>query len=167
MTLRLHPADLGMVQVQIERSTSGVATVEITVEKADTMQALLRDQAQLHHTLDQAGVPSVGRTITFTMAPDASLATSGGGSSNLGQGNQHGSGNGAAAFADNGALGGSQDSGGQGSGGQPSGGRGGAPNQDQGAYAGGRRNDADTLPPGSARQAPAEKWLRVGLNITA
>ena len=165
MTLRLHPADLGMVQVRIERSTAGVATVEVTVEKADTMQALLRDQAQLHHTLDQAGVPSVGRTITFTMAPDALLA-SGGGPSDLGQGSQHGPGNGTAAGTDNSALGSSQNGGGQNSqssGGQPSDGKGGAPNQGQSAYSGGRRNDADT-PPGSPSQA---QWLRVGLNITA
>ena len=176
ITLRLHPDDLGMVQVRIDKSASGVATVEITVEKTDTMQALLRDQAQLHHTLDQAGVPSAGRTITFTMSPDASLADNGG-SPNPGQGNQHVSGNGTTAGADHGALGGGQTSGGQNnggqtgggqnSGGQPSGGRGGGPGQDQGAYSSGRRNAAETLSPGAASQAAAGRWLRVGLNITA
>ena len=71
MTVRLHPADLGMVQVRIERGPSGSAKVEITVEKADTLQALLRDQPQLHRTLDDAGIPSAGRSVTFHVAQPA------------------------------------------------------------------------------------------------
>ena len=40
MTVRLHPDDLGMVQVRIERGPSGSVQVEITAEKADTLQAV-------------------------------------------------------------------------------------------------------------------------------
>ena len=69
MTLRLHPAELGVVQVQIGRSDTGAAHVEITAEKADTLQALLRDQPQLHRALDDAGVPAAGRAVTFHAAP--------------------------------------------------------------------------------------------------
>jgi len=68
MTVRLHPADLGMVQVRIETASTGITRVEITAEKADTIQALLRDQPQLHRTLDDAGIPVAGRTITFHVA---------------------------------------------------------------------------------------------------
>jgi flagellar hook-length control protein FliK len=65
MTVRLHPDDLGMVQVRIERTPSGSTQIEITAEKNNTLQALQRDQIRLHHTLDDAGIPSGGRTVTF------------------------------------------------------------------------------------------------------
>jgi flagellar hook-length control protein FliK len=68
MTVRLHPADLGMVQVRIERSPFGSTQVEITAAKSDTLQVLQRDQAQLHRTLDDAGIPASGRTLTFHIA---------------------------------------------------------------------------------------------------
>nr|WP_294509871.1 flagellar hook-length control protein FliK [uncultured Rhodopila sp.] len=83
MTLRLHPAELGVVQVQIGRSDTGAPHVEITAEKADTMQALLRDQPQLHRALDDAGVPAAGRTIAFHTAPVPSAAAGGNGSGSL------------------------------------------------------------------------------------
>jgi flagellar hook-length control protein FliK len=90
MTLRLHPAELGVVQVQIGRSDTGAAHVEITAEKADTLRALLRDQPQLHRALDDAGVPAAGRTITFHAAPVQSAA--GGNGPNLMSPNQGGAG---------------------------------------------------------------------------
>jgi hypothetical protein len=171
-----------MVQVRIDRSPDGTANVSITVEKANTMQTLLRDQQQLHQTLDDAGVPSIGRTITFTMAPDSSLTAGGNGSSgfgqgnpgqgNPGQGNPHGSApNGAGNATDNSAAsgsqsGGSQNANGQNASGQQSGGRGGYPAQDQGSYPGGRRYGEQSIPAGGAEQA-AGKWVRVGLDITA
>ena len=65
MTVRLHPAELGMVQVRIERATSGLTQIDITADKPETLLALQRDQPALHRTLDQAGVPSAGRTISF------------------------------------------------------------------------------------------------------
>jgi flagellar hook-length control protein FliK len=91
MTLRLHPAELGVVQVQIGRSETGAAHVEITAEKADTMQALLRDQPQLHRALDDAGVPAAGRTVTFHTAPVPTAAAAGNGSNSMSQ-NQSGTG---------------------------------------------------------------------------
>jgi flagellar hook-length control protein FliK len=93
MTLRLHPAELGVVQVQIGRTATGSAHVEITVEKTATLQALLEDQPQLHRALDDAGVPAAGRTVTFHTAPPPSMAAGGNGSSLLApnQGNAFGS----------------------------------------------------------------------------
>nr|WP_294517409.1 flagellar hook-length control protein FliK [uncultured Rhodopila sp.] len=83
MTLRLHPAELGVVQVQIGRSETGAAHVEITAERADTMQALQRDQVQLHRALDDAGVPAAGRTVTFHTAPVQPAAAGGNDSGSL------------------------------------------------------------------------------------
>jgi hypothetical protein len=85
MTVRLHPAELGMVQVRIERATSGLTQVDIIADKPETLLALQRDQPALHRTLDQAGVPSAGRTISFHAVPPAP-ASSGGASTTSGQG---------------------------------------------------------------------------------
>jgi len=69
LTVRLDPPELGHVEVRIERPPEAPARVEITVEKAETLTLLLRDQPQLQHALDQAGVPPEGRSVTFHVAP--------------------------------------------------------------------------------------------------
>jgi flagellar hook-length control protein FliK len=81
MTVRLHPVELGMVQVRIERMSSGSTLVEITAEKIDALHAMQRDQTRLHRSLDEAGIPEAGRTITFHAVPptQASSGTSGSG----------------------------------------------------------------------------------------
>jgi flagellar hook-length control protein FliK len=68
LTVRLEPPELGHVQVRIDRLPEAPARVEITVEKAETLTLLLRDQPQLQRALDQAGVPAEGRSITFHVA---------------------------------------------------------------------------------------------------
>jgi hypothetical protein len=71
LTVRLDPPELGHVQIKIDRPSDAAARVEITVEKQDTLNLLLRDQPQLQRTLDQAGVPTDGRTVTFHVAAPA------------------------------------------------------------------------------------------------
>jgi hypothetical protein len=89
MTVRLHPAELGMVQVRIERATSGLTQIDITADKPATLLALQRDQPALHRALDQAGVSPAGRTISFHAVPPAP-ASSGGDNAPSGQhGGQH------------------------------------------------------------------------------
>ena len=68
LTVRLEPPELGQVQVRIDRPPEAPARVEITVEKAETLTLLLRDQPQLQRALDQAGVPAEGRSVTFHVA---------------------------------------------------------------------------------------------------
>jgi flagellar hook-length control protein FliK len=81
LTLRLEPEELGTVQVRIDRPADAPAHVDISVSRPETLTLMLRDQAQLQHTLDQAGVPAEGRTISFHLAgQDAdSLSRQGGG----------------------------------------------------------------------------------------
>ncbi|MDQ2765284.1 MAG: flagellar hook-length control protein FliK, partial [Pseudomonadota bacterium] len=55
MTVRLHPGELGMVQLKIAREISGATQIEITADNPTTLLALQRDQPQLHRTLDEAG----------------------------------------------------------------------------------------------------------------
>ncbi len=72
LTVRLDPPELGHVQVRIDRPPEAAARVEITVEKPETLTLLLRDQPQLQHALDLAGVPAEGRSVTFHIAsPEA------------------------------------------------------------------------------------------------
>lgn len=68
MTLRLQPADLGSVQVRIDRPAEAPVRVEISVSRPETLTLMLRDQSQLQRTLDQAGVPQEGRSVTFQLA---------------------------------------------------------------------------------------------------
>jgi hypothetical protein len=91
ITVRLHPAELGMVQVRIERAVSGLTQIDITADRPETLLALQRDQPALHRTLDHAGVPSAGRTVSFHAAVPPAPASSGGGPTTSGQGGgQHG-----------------------------------------------------------------------------
>ena len=57
LTLRLDPAELGHVQIRIDRPQDAPARVEITAERPETLALLQRDQPQLQRALDQAGVP--------------------------------------------------------------------------------------------------------------
>lgn len=72
LTLRLQPADLGTVQVRIDRPAEAPARVEISVSRPETLTLLLRDQTQLQRSLDQAGVPPEGRSVTFQLADQGS-----------------------------------------------------------------------------------------------
>ncbi len=85
LTLRLNPGELGHVQVQIDRAADGTASVHITAERPETLQLLVADQAQLHRTLDSAGVPHEGRTLSLALGNpevggDGSGAATGGSS---------------------------------------------------------------------------------------
>ena len=86
MTVRLQPSDLGMVQVRIASAVTGTTHIDITAEQPATLLALQRDQLQLHRTLDEAGIPAAGRTITFHAAQAAPSAGSSGSGSATGQG---------------------------------------------------------------------------------
>ncbi|MGE0222037.1 MAG: flagellar hook-length control protein FliK [Acetobacteraceae bacterium] len=138
MTLRLDPADLGHVQIRIERPADAPASVEITVDRPETLTLLLRDQTRLEHTLTQAGLPPEGRSVSLQLAPPQASADTAGSSAG------HGWSQGAGQFAQDGH--GSSDAGrGRGRDGSPG-----------GPAAGETDNIGD-----------ARHWLRAGLDITA
>jgi hypothetical protein len=150
MTVRLHPDDLGMVQVRIERTPSGSTQVEISAEKNNTLQALQRDQIRLHHTLDDAGIPAAGRTVTFhiTQPLHAPAVTAAGTSQG---GTQHQSGS----RTNNSAVDG---------GGSAGGGRSGYPARGSRSWSGNRVvNDSGAV----AGTQASDRLRRVGLDITA
>jgi hypothetical protein len=69
VTVRLQPPELGQVQIRVDRTTDGTAHVEITAQKPETLQLLQRDQPRLEQLLDQTGVLSSGRSVSFQVAP--------------------------------------------------------------------------------------------------
>ncbi len=151
MTVRLHPAELGMVQVRIERAASGAAHIELTADDPKTLQALQQDQPALHRALDGAGIPAAGRTLTFhaVQPPPVSVAAPSGSTGAASAGGQH-----------------------------PSSGRGANGNPDAGRFAGGGRGSYSSWDttrrsggrPSSANATTASATPRVyraGLDITA
>lgn len=68
LTVRLEPASLGLVEVQITRPPDGPATVAISAQQSATLLLLLRDQTGLQQTLNRAGIPA-GSPVSFHLAP--------------------------------------------------------------------------------------------------
>jgi flagellar hook-length control protein FliK len=154
MTVRLHPADLGMVQVRIAQMASGMTQIDITADNPATLLALQRDQPQLHRTLDDAGMAAAGRTVTFHVAQPAQAAAGGNGS-----GSPAGNGGGQQGSAGRSGTG-TTDADGSG------GGQGSYPARERTTFLTGRRSGAQPAIAG-ATAATAGKSYRIGLDITA
>ena len=151
MSIRLDPEELGRVEIRIEQGGTSAARVTLTADRSQTLDLLMRDQAQLHHALDQAGIPAEGRAVTFHLAapantpsPAATVATgTGGGLAGTGT-----------------SSGDSQGSGGRQGGARPDG----TP-QNTSHSAGGDATGSET-----ARWLHTNsqtRWLRAGVDITA
>lgn len=71
ITVRLAPAELGRVDIRIDRAADGTATVQVLAERPETLKLLQADQPQLNQALNQAGVPQEGRNLSLSLAlPD-------------------------------------------------------------------------------------------------
>jgi flagellar hook-length control protein FliK len=80
LIVRLNPGELGHVQITIARPNDGPASVALVAERPETLLLLLRDQPHLNQALNQAGIPSEARTLTFDLAtPRTEGAPAGGG----------------------------------------------------------------------------------------
>jgi flagellar hook-length control protein FliK len=155
ITIRLQPIELGMVQVRIERASSGSTLVEIITERSDTLRAMQQDQPQLHHVLDEAGIPAAGRTFTFHVAQPAQPSSGNSGSGQGGgQGTEHHSTPGRmnSGNTSDGSAGGS--------------GKGGYPTREASSWSGGRRRGGSSVTAG-ANSKTAEQSYHIGLDITA
>jgi hypothetical protein len=67
LTVQLEPAELGRVQIRVERRKDGPTLVTLTADRPQTLNLLVRDKAELDRALDQAGVPVEGRSIAFRL----------------------------------------------------------------------------------------------------
>ena len=62
------------MRIRIDQGGDGPARVDLTAERPETLQLLLRDQTALHHALDQAGVTPDARVIRFHLADLGAIA---------------------------------------------------------------------------------------------
>ncbi len=76
VTVRLQPAELGQVQIRVERTNEGTAHVGITADRPETLQLLQRDLPRLEQALDQAGIQSNGRSVSFQATPPDQVGAS-------------------------------------------------------------------------------------------
>ena len=82
LSVRLDPAELGAVEIRVERAATGPARVELVAAHAGTLDLLRADATALNRALDTAGVPPEGRQISFSLG--GSDTGSGGASSDAG-----------------------------------------------------------------------------------
>jgi flagellar hook-length control protein FliK len=85
MNVQLAPEELGKLQISVTRGPEGNTAITVTAERSDTLALLVRDQASLQTSLDQAGVSSEGRTLSFGLSGQ-DLGGSGGSSGFTGRG---------------------------------------------------------------------------------
>jgi flagellar hook-length control protein FliK len=148
MIIRLHPADLGTVQVRIAHVVTGGTQIEIIAEKPTTLLAFQKDQSQLHRTLDEAGIQTTGRVVTFHVSPPTRASESNASAQSGGSAGHH-----AAANQSNSADG------------STGGGKGNSPSRKPVSYT--NRDRASNSPTKVAATAASIHSYHVGLDITA
>ena len=68
VTVLLAPIELGKVQITLVRDSSGATTITVSADRSDTLALLSHDQQALQHSLDQAGVSTEGRSLSFNLS---------------------------------------------------------------------------------------------------
>ncbi|MBR0657377.1 flagellar hook-length control protein FliK [Plastoroseomonas arctica] len=67
LSVALDPGELGRVEISVERA-GGQTAIRVTAERPETLALLQRDQRELGHSLDQAGLGEAGRSISFSLS---------------------------------------------------------------------------------------------------
>ncbi|MGV3651187.1 MAG: flagellar hook-length control protein FliK [Devosia sp.] len=65
--IRLDPPELGRIDVRLEIDGGGAVNARLTVEKAETLDLLQRDQRTLERALAQAGLEGSRTTLEFSL----------------------------------------------------------------------------------------------------
>ncbi len=65
--IRLDPAELGRIDVQLDIDKSGQVNARLVVEKAETLDLMQRDQRGLEKALHQAGLDSAKTNLEFSL----------------------------------------------------------------------------------------------------
>jgi flagellar hook-length control protein FliK len=74
VTVRLQPPELGQVQIRVDQTSAGIARVDILAERPETVVLLQRDQPRLDQALDQAGILSAGRSVSFQVGTQTQIS---------------------------------------------------------------------------------------------
>lgn len=65
--IRLDPAELGKIDVRLDIDASGQVNARLTVEKAETLDLMQRDQKGLERALQQAGLDGSKTNLEFSL----------------------------------------------------------------------------------------------------
>lgn len=68
--IRLDPLDLGRIDVDLNLDKTGATIARLTVERAETLDLLKRDQQSLEKALAQAGLDQQKTTLEFSLRQD-------------------------------------------------------------------------------------------------
>lgn len=69
-SIRLNPEDLGRIDIRLEIAQDGRLQANISVEKAQTLELLQRDQRSLENALNSAGVKADSGSLNFSLHSD-------------------------------------------------------------------------------------------------
>ncbi len=67
VTIKLHPEDLGKLDVKLEIGKDGLVRASVTVEKPETLDLLQRDQRALERALQDAGLKTNSNSLEFDL----------------------------------------------------------------------------------------------------
>ncbi len=67
ISIRLHPAELGRLQVKLEVADDGHVRALITAERAETLDLMQRDPRGLERALQDAGLKTDSSSLSFTL----------------------------------------------------------------------------------------------------
>ncbi len=65
--IRLHPPELGRIEVRLDVDSKGQVTSHVTVDRPETLSLLQNQQPQLERALEQAGLKTADNGLQFTL----------------------------------------------------------------------------------------------------
>ena len=71
ISIRLHPAELGHVQVSLKTGADGITRAAVQVERPETLDMLQRDARGLERALQDAGLKTDSNSLSFTLRDHA------------------------------------------------------------------------------------------------
>ncbi len=95
ISIKLHPAELGRIEVRLENASDGTLRAVISAERSETLDLLQRDARGLERALQEAGVKTDSGSLNFSLRGNGQgqgqQAEGNGGSGHSGAGDQGGS----------------------------------------------------------------------------
>jgi len=67
INIKLHPAELGRIEVKLENASDGTLRAVISAERSETLDLLQRDSRGLERALQEAGVKTDSGSLNFNL----------------------------------------------------------------------------------------------------
>lgn len=77
MTLQLHPADLGTINIKLDFASNGTVSGTVTASNADTLAMLQKDSRSLERALQEAGLRADPGSLQFSLGGQSNPNNSG------------------------------------------------------------------------------------------